>query len=281
MSGRDRADGPASFAAPPFDAAEDLCGDPVGAGLRALFAGNQYMVLPELAAGFASAHPRAGGVFYETLPPGVVVAQLRRGGLRMGALELRFTPDVIAASPAALGELHSDGLTGEPRWYASNTLALLVARGNPAGITGLGDLARPGLRVALPNPQTEGIGRLALQALAAAGGEELREKVAGAKQRAGETVLTSIHHRQSPAWLAAGTADAAIVWETEARHHAHLGTPVEAVPIEPAANQRGHYAAVAVTGAPHPETAGLFLNYLAGPAGRHRYARHGFTTQHP
>jgi hypothetical protein len=49
-------------------------------------------------------------------------------------------------------------LSGEPRRYASNTLALLAARGNPHHVTGLGDLARPGLRVALPNPETESIG---------------------------------------------------------------------------------------------------------------------------
>ena len=276
-----RPEGPADFAAPPFNAAADLCGDPVCAGLRALFADNQYMVLPGLMAAFTGAHPGAGPVFYETLPPGIVVAQLRRGGLRMGALELRFIPDIIAASPQALSGLHDEGLSGEPRWYASNTLALLVARGNPHHVTGLGDLARPGLRIALPNPETEGIGRLALRALAAAGGEELREAVAGAKQRAGETVLTAIHHRQSPAWLAAGATDAAIVWETEARYHALLGTPIEAVPIEPAANQTGHYAAAIVAGAPNPASAERFLDYLTGPAGRDSYARHGFTTQHP
>jgi hypothetical protein len=60
-------------------------------------------------------------------------------------------------------------LSGEPRRYASNTLALLAARGNPHHVTGLGDLARPGLRVALPNPETESIGRPALRVLAAAG----------------------------------------------------------------------------------------------------------------
>jgi molybdate transport system substrate-binding protein len=270
----------AEFTAPPFDAAEDLCGDLAGAGLRALFAGNQYMVLPELVAGFTAAHPGAGPVFYETLPPGIVIAQLRRGGLRMGLLELRFTPDLIAASPAALADLHDDGLVEEPRWYASNYLTLIVARGNPAQVTGLSDLARPGLRVALPDPATEGIGQLALQALAAAGGEELREQVAGAKQRAGETVLTQIHHRQSPAWLAAGAIDAAFVWQTEAQHHGRLGTPVENVPIGLPACLAGGYAAAVVTAAPHRETAAEFLCYLAGPPGQATYQRHGFTIGH-
>lgn len=70
--------------------------------------------------------------------------------------------------PRALNELHDDGLVGPPRGYASNVLALLVRAGNPTGIVAMKDLARPGLRVALPDPLTEGIGRLALQALSAA-----------------------------------------------------------------------------------------------------------------
>lgn len=238
------------------------------------------MVLPELIAEFSRAHPPAGPVFYETLPPGVVVEQLRRGGLRMGALELRFTPDLIAASPDAMADLHGDGLVEEPRWYASNHLTLIVARGNPAKVTGLSDLARPGLRVALPNPATEGIGRLALRALTAAGGEELRKRVTEDKQHSGETVLTEIHHRQSPAWIAAGTMDAAFVWETEARHHVGLGTPIENVPIGPN-SPRGGYAAAVVTAAPHPEAAAQLLSYLTGPAGQANYRRHGFSTERP
>lgn len=278
MSGHE-AQAPAEFTAPPFDAADDLCGDVVGAGLRVLFAGNQYMVLPDLMTGFTAACPDAGPVFYETLPPGIVIGQLRSGALRVGALELRFTPDVIAAGPAELTALHEEGLVGEPRRYASNHLTLIVARGNPAGVSGLADLARPGLRVALPNPVTEGIGRLALRALADAGGGELREQVTGIKQRAGETVLTEIHHRQSPAWIAAGMIDVAVVWATEASHHARLGTPVEEVPFGSSGGPRGGYAAATVTGAPHTGAAGEFLSYLTGPAGQAAYRRHGFTVE--
>lgn len=130
------------------------------------------MALPDLVADFLNVYPDVRSVFYETLPLGMVVAQLSQGGLRMGSLELCFTPDIIAASPA-LNELHDDGLVGPPRGYASNVLALLVRAGNPTGIVAMKDLARPGLRVALPDPLTEGIGRLALQAPSAAGGDRL------------------------------------------------------------------------------------------------------------
>ena len=278
ISGRDYSD-LIEFAAPPFDAVADLCGDPTSAGLRALFAGNQYMVLPDLMTAFLDTHSDVGSLFYETLPPGIVLAQLRQGGLRMGSLVLTFTPDILAASPRALAKLHEEGLVGPSRTYASNILTLLVGVGNPLQVHSLSDLARPGLRIALPDPETEGIGRLALLALIAAGGNQLHDEVFNAKRRAGETVLTSIHHRQSPAWLAEGRTDVAFMWETEGLHHRTMGTSVEMVPIDPAVNQRGEYAAAIVNAAPHGQTAERFLDFLTGPVGQAVYEKFGFTIE--
>ena len=160
---------------------------------------------------------------------------------------------------------------------AKATLAMLVRSGNPAGVTSVADLGRPGLRVALPDPRTEGIGRLALEVLAAAGGPSLRDAVMGKKRQAGETILTTIHHRQTPAWLVEGRADVGIVWETEARHQSGIGTPVVPVAIDEGANQRGEYAGAIVRDAPHRLAAGRFLDHLTGEPGRTIYAHFGFT----
>lgn len=79
----------ARFSAAPFDMVQDLCGDPAS-DLVVFMAGNQFMMLPDLVDGFTAAHPSVGSVFYETLPPGIVAEQFRRGGLRLGSLELSF-----------------------------------------------------------------------------------------------------------------------------------------------------------------------------------------------
>ena len=279
MSGRERSGGPlhaVEFAAAPFDMVEDLCGDPA-ADLVVLMAGNQYMVVPDLVDSFLSTHRSIGSVFYETLPPGVIAAQLRAGGLRMGSLELRVHPDVMASSPAALADLEQDNLVGPARTYASNDLALLVASGNPAGVDGWADLGRPGVRVAFPDPHTEGIGALAFEALEASGGAGLRKQVEADKTAAGEVIFTSIHHRQGPAWLAQGTTDVAVVWSTEARYHLERGGPFEMIAIPEAENRRGRYAAAVATDATHPEAANWFVNHLCGEAGQAAYATHGFT----
>jgi molybdate transport system substrate-binding protein len=283
MSGRDRSihDGLptggelAAFAAAPFDAVEDLCGDP-GADLVVFFAGNQYMVLPGLVAGFLEVHPRVRSVFYETLPPGVLVDQFRRGGLRMGSLEVRARPDVLALSLPALDKMRTEGLVGSPSVYASNDLALLVKAGNPLGVSGWADLARPGIRVAFPDPATEGIGRLALDALEAFGGPRLRHSVEVEKATTGEVVFTAIHHRQGPAWLASGETDLAVVWSTEARHHRLFDAPFDTVPIPESQNRRGTYAAAVVTGSAHHEAAAAFVDHLCGQAGQTAYRAKGF-----
>lgn len=279
MSGREGGGGrpPAvEFAAAPFDMLEDLCGDPA-ADLVVLLAGNQYMVVPDLVDSFLSTHRSIASVFYETLPPGVIAAQLRAGALRVGSLELRLRPDVMASSPAALAELQRDGLVGPARTYASNDLALLVAAGNPKGVGGWADLGRPGVRVAFPDPRTEGIGALAFEALEASGGAGLREKVQTDKAAGGEVVFTSIHHRQGPAWLAEGTTDVAVVWSTEGRYHLERGAPFEMIAIPEAENRRGGYAAAVVAGSAHPEAAGWFVDHLCGEAGQAAYIAHGFS----
>lgn len=277
MSGPDRGGeaGLVDFAAAPFDMVEDLCGDPAG-DLTVFFAGNQYMVIPDVVESFLAARPSISSVFYETLPPGVVAAQLRCGGLRMGSLVLRVQPDVMASSPTALAELEAAGLVGPARPYASNDLALLVAAGNPAGVNGWADLGRPGVRVAFPDPRTEGIGALAFEAIDAAGGAGLRQSIEADKASAGEVVFTTIHHRQGPAWVAAGSIDVAVVWSTEARYHLGVGGPFEMITLPEEQNRWGVYAAAVVTGAAHPEAAGWFVEHLCGESGRAAYAAHGF-----
>lgn len=278
------ADGPAghadddlvAFSAEPTNQLTDLVGDPVDADLRALLGGNQWMVVPELVSAFRAAHPDVTGVFYETLPPGILVGQLRAGGLRLGSLVLRFQPDVIAASPDALGELNEAGLVGEPVEYASNELALLVPAVNPAQVHGLSDLGRPDVRVAMPDPRTEGVGRLIVDALRSVGGEELVRAVMVDKRAAGTTRLTRIHHRESPEWLARGEVDAAPLWATESRYHRNAGAGVADVPIEAGHNQRGRYAIALVDGAPHHATAERFVAFLTGPPGQEIYSRWGF-----
>lgn len=267
---------PVRFAVPPVDVVSDLHGDPVVAELVVFLNGNQWMVLPDLLASFAAAHPEAGSLFVETLPPGVLVEQLRRGALAMGSLRLSVVPDVLAAAPPVLQALHREGLVGPPRDYAANDLAMLVPPDNPLAVASWEDLARPGLRIAMPDPRTEGIGELIAQVLTRVGGEALRREVMDAKAERGETQYTQIHHRQSPLWIDQRSVDVAPVWTTEATHHDPGGSGVVRLPADE--NITGRYAVSTVTAGRHGPLAIAFVEHLVGPLGRVVYAAHGFGT---
>lgn len=270
---------PVDLTVPPMDAVADLHGDPVAADLVLFMNGNQFMVMDELVAAFQAAYPHVREVFYETIPPGKVVDQVRNGALQMGALRLSVRPDLVAAGPRLLQPLHDEGIVGELQLYATNDLAILVAAGNPLGISGLADLAKPNVRVAMPNLRDEGVAELIAQALEKAGGAQLRQTVLEDKVRAGTTRWTKIHHRESALWLAAGDVDACPLWSTEARYHCvDLGAAMQTVSIPAEHNVTGQYAMAVVSDCPHPDAARSYVEFLRGPQAQQLYARFGFAT---
>lgn len=271
MSGLETVD----FDIAPFDSVADLCGDPVGAGLVAFMNGNQFMALPSVMESFAAL---AGDIdiFYESLPPGVLIDQIKAGRLQMGSLTISLRPDVIAAAPDALGRLAEEGVVGEIVEYASNNLAMLMPVGSAVPVVEVGDLAADGVRIAMPDPKTEGVGRLMVEVLRTAGGDGLVEEVMVEKVGRGETILTQIHHRQSPLWLDLGRVDVAPVWATEARYHLARGAAYKVVPIEDGINRWGRYAIAALNDAPHPDVAKAFVAHMVDPRTARIYESFGF-----
>ncbi|MHB1844086.1 MAG: molybdate ABC transporter substrate-binding protein [Deltaproteobacteria bacterium] len=265
------------FTVPGIDDVPDLHGDPDAPDLTLFMGGNQFMAMPDLVQAFLAHHPEVKRIFYETLPPGILDEQLAGGGaLVVGNLVLHARPDVFAAGAGRMAKLRAAGRVAAPLTYAQNDLAILVPAGNPKRIRGLADLARPGLRLSLPNPKTEGIGRQIGQALERTGGERLRARLFEEKVRDGTTVLTRIHHRETPLAVLRGRADAGVVWRTEALFQRQLGHAVELVEIPAAQNATGIYQAAVVPGAPHPQAAAAFVQFLASPEARAILARFGF-----
>lgn len=272
-----------AFAVPPFDLVADLYGDVVDPQLTIFFAGNQFMVVPDLIAAFKHAYPQYHRVFVETLPPGKLASQIEAGALVMGSLRIDARPDLYTA-----GRTRILALQEQKHWftatydYADNELAIMVRAGNPHRVKGLSDLGRRDVRVSMPNPAFEGVARQIEAALRRAGGERLERSVMHAKVADGSTLLTQIHHRQSPLNLLEGRADAAPVWFTESYFQQHeLHHPIETVAIPRAQNVRTTYTAAVLAAAPHPAAARDFLAFLATPAARAVYRRYGFEPPSP
>ncbi|MEO5678929.1 MAG: molybdate ABC transporter substrate-binding protein [Acidimicrobiales bacterium] len=112
--------------------------------------------------------------------------------------------DVVAtADEATMQRLLAADLVDPPVTFAHSSLVIAVRPGNPKGVTGLADLARPGLAVVLADRSVPA-GRYAGQVLDGAG-------VAVAPRSLELDVKAAL------AKVTAGDADAAIVYATDVR----------------------------------------------------------------
>ena len=125
-------------------------------------------------------------------------------------------------------------------------------------------------------PEFEGVARQIRASLVKAGGEALAETVYGAKVRKGETVLTRIHHRQTPLFLMQGKAQAGVTWKSEALFQEQVGNPISHVDIPADQNATAIYAGAMVKGAAHPEAARAWLAFIHSPEALKIFSRYGF-----
>jgi molybdenum ABC transporter molybdate-binding protein len=268
------------FQVPDVDNVPDLHGDPIGAKLVLYIGGNQFFVLPRLIAAFEKLHPElAGHIFYETLPPGVLLQAIDADNtVTLGNLTLHIAPDVYEAGSNALDAMVASGKVTRSVNYVTNDLQIMVPEGNPLHITSLADLARPGLRVALPNPAFEGIGKQVQAALAKAGGEALATEIYKTRVSSGENVLTQIHHRQTAIRILNKQSDAGVVWTSEVIFQKKIGNPIDGVAIPAVLNTPAVYAAGVMTNAPHREAALAWIAFLQSDEAQAAYHEFGFKT---
>lgn len=256
------------FTVPPVDVLADFHGRIDHPRLVLYVAGNYYFALAPLVRAFGEAYPQyRGGVYYETLPPGLLQRQMAEGGtITAGNMTWTARPDVFMAGLRANQALKQQGkLIGDIVAFATNDLTIMVPAGNPDHITGLADLARPDLVLAMPNPQFEGVARQIQDSLKAVGGAPLVDTVYTTKVRDGTTILTHIHHRQTPLLLMQGVVRAGVTWTSEAMFQEQIGHPISHVAIPASVNTRAIYSAAAVAGTVHPAAVQAWLRFIGSP----------------
>jgi ABC-type molybdate transport system substrate-binding protein len=263
------------FAVAPVDQVLDIHGDAQNAQLVVFASGNQYMVMPTLVAAFRKEHPQIRHIYYETLPPGIIIRQIRSGALQIGNMLVSARADVLLAGPRGMRTLHAIGKVSTWQPYASNTLAILVRAGNPLHVRSVMDLGRSDVRVVMPNPKWEGVAEQVEGAYMKAGGTPLLRTIMHTKLAAGTTMLTRIHHRETPLFLLEGRADAGPVWLSEALYQ-HRMHDFGIVRIPDDRNVHAAYEAARLTDAPHRAAADAFVAFLRSPKARAILAAYGF-----
>lgn len=267
------------FTVPEADNLTDFHGNPMDPLLVLYVGGNYFFAMAPLVQAFEAAHPGfKGRIYWQTIPPGLLVKQMEAGGtVTVGNMTWTAQADAYFAGLGAVRRLIERGvLVGPAVPYVTNTLAIMVPKGNPAGIKGLADLGHPDIRLAMPNPEFEGLAEQIRASLVKAGGEALAEAVYGAKVRDGTTVLTTMHHRQTPVFLMQGRAQAGVTWQSEAVFQEQVGNPIGRVDIPDGMNTTGTYAGAVRKDAAHPEAARLWLDFITSDPGLRIFEGFGF-----
>jgi ABC-type molybdate transport system substrate-binding protein len=272
------------FTVPQIDDLADFHGDLTDPKLVLYVGGNYFFAMAPLVQAFEVAHPDyKGRIYWETIPPGLLVEQLKAGGrITSGNMTWTVKADAYLAGLKAVNGLIGQGLlTGSATPYVTNKLTIMVRKGNPKHIASLADLARPDVRLAMPNPEYEGVARQIKASLDKAGGEALDKAIYGTKVADGSAVLTRIHHRQTPLFLMQDAADAGVTWQSEAIFQEQVGNPISHVDIPDTQNTTAIYAGAEVSGAQHPEAAKAWLDFIRSPQALAIFERYGFKPYTP
>lgn len=185
--------------------------------------------------------------------PGVTIAPISYDGSSTLATQIieGARVDVFAsADEKNMQKVVDAGLAVEPQLFATNTLTLVTPAGNPAGVTGLANLADPALTVVLCAAEVP-CGAASATLLADA---QITASVDSYEQNV-TAVLTKV---------ASGDADVGLVYVTDA---AATGD-VDAIPTEGAAEVVNRYPIVALTDAPDAELADAFVSFVLAETGR-------------
>src|SRR6516165_9972817 len=125
------------FTVAPADVLADFHGSLDNPQLVLFASGNYFFALGLMVKAFGDANLQyRGRVFYETLPPGLLLKQMEAGGkVTSGNMTWTVKPDVYMAELAASHELSQNGRLVAPIvTFATNDLAIMVPASNPARV---------------------------------------------------------------------------------------------------------------------------------------------------
>ena len=202
------------------------------------------------------------GAEFEKENPGVKVSLAYDGSAVLATQIIGGAPvDVFASADDKNMTKVTDAklITTKPIEFATNTLQIAVAKGNPKKIENLKDLTDPGLKVVLCE-EAQPCGAAAQTALKAAG---VTVKPVSEEQSV-TAVLTKVE---------SGDADAGLVYKTDVLGS---GGKVEGVDFAESAQAVNHYPIAPLDAAPNAAAAKAFIALVTGPTGQKVLADAGF-----
>jgi len=196
---------------------------------------------------------------------GVRVTRIYNGcGILVSQMKSGSRPDAyFACDQSFLDQVSERFESGQT--VSANSMVILVAKDNPKKISGLADLARPGLRVGLGHPEKSALGSLTVTLLERGGH-------LAALKASGNLVVESATGDYLVNQARAGALDAAIVYRSNT---AMVGDHLDTVEIGDANAHAVQPYAVA-RDSTHKQLMGRLLDAIAGQRSQKRFEGLGF-----
>jgi len=181
---------------------------------------------------------------------------------KRGEIYLPGSPDYII-----IGERKKLLIEKSDRIVAYLVPAIITPGGNPAGIHSLEDLTRPGVRVAIGNPETVCLGLY---------GIEILEKSGLLKGVMGNVVTFAASCEETANLAALSKVDAILGWSV---FHSWNPDRMEFVPIAPERIPRISYVPISIpVFTKDSDLSQAFIDFVLSPLGREIYEKHGYIT---
>jgi len=227
--------------------------------LTVLAASSVGTVFSQIAGAFNRNHP---SVAFQFSVGGTdqLIAQIEQGA----------PSDVFAGASTKYGDqLRSEGLIQPPEPFCTNRLVLVLPAANPAGITGLEDLTRPGLRLVI-GAESVPVGAYTRTVLANL------DQLYGA--RYSDRILANVVSNESNvegvmAKVRLGEADAGFVYGTDSLA---AGSDVRAIELPEQAQAVATYPIAVVASTRHRPAASQFVAFVLGPQAQEILRQAGF-----
>jgi molybdenum ABC transporter molybdate-binding protein len=198
-----------------------------------------------------SAHNAGSNVEFEFAGSAELATQLTQGA----AADVFASADTAQMDTVAKAGL----LSGHPINFATNTLVIVTAPGNPKKVGSFADLARPGLGVVIcQNPVPCGSATRRVEDSTGVRLNPVSEELS----------VTDVLNK-----VTTGQADAGLVYVTDARSAANKVTTIS---FPEAAGAVNVYPIGVLKNAPQPTLAQRFVAMVTGDAGQNIMARSGF-----
>lgn len=211
---------------------------------------------------------------FEAANPGVqVVYSFGASSTLATQLKEGAPADIFASASAAqmTVAVEAKRIAGTPRTFARNRLVLAVPADNPAKITSIKDLAKPGLKLAVGKPKVPvreyADAMLAKLAKTPGYGEAYQAAVI-------RNFIEFDNVRQVSAQVASGEVDAGLVYRSDVTPD--LAGKVLVLPIPDSVNTLAMYPIAITDDTPNPDLANAFIAYVLSDAGQDMLVKWNF-----